>query len=109
MGAIPGIWPDWTLGAFLQHLCRVHSCEIILTLDQLFRKRCCLKDFDIVSGILAAFLFSGANHLCNFSCGHYGEQSCEIILHLDLWFRRCLLKKRFMDRCSWRTDEDQSQ
>ena len=85
----------------------VYFCEIILTLDQLFRKRCCLKDLE--SGALAALLFSGTNHLCNFSCGHYMEQSCEIILYLDLWFRRYLLKKNFMDRCTPTTEEDQSQ
>ena len=33
------------------------------------------------------------NHLCNFGRGHYGEHSCEIILNLDQWFRRCCLKK----------------
>ena len=28
------------------------------------------------------------NHLCNFSRRHHEEQSCEIILKLDHWFRR---------------------
>ena len=32
------------------------------------------------------------NHLCNFGKVHYEEQFCEIILNLDQWFRRCLLK-----------------
>ena len=27
----------------------------------------------------------------------YGEYSCEIILNLDQWFRRCRLKKKFKD------------
>ena len=33
-------------------------------------------------------------HLCNFGSGHYEEQIiCEVILHLDQWFR---LFKRFL-------------
>ena len=33
------------------------------------------------------------NHLCNFTRRHHEEQSCEIILNLDQWFRRkCCLK-----------------
>ena len=33
------------------------------------------------------------NHLCNFGRRHHKEQFCEIILNLDLWFRRiCCLK-----------------
>ena len=32
------------------------------------------------------------NHLCNFGRRHHKEQFCEIILNLDQWFRRCLLK-----------------
>ena len=31
------------------------------------------------------------NHLCNFGRGYQEEQFCEIILNLDLWFRRCRL------------------
>ena len=35
----------------------------------------------------------GWNHLCNIGRGHLEEQSCEIILYLDKWFRRkCHLK-----------------
>ena len=38
-------------------------------------------------------LFSAEwNHLCNFGRGYYEEQFYEIILNLDQWFRRCLLK-----------------
>ena len=37
------------------------------------------------------------HHLCNFGRGLYGEHSCEIILNLDKWFRRCRLKKKFTD------------
>ena len=33
------------------------------------------------------------NHLCNIERRHHEEQSCEIILNLDQWFRRkCSLK-----------------
>ena len=32
------------------------------------------------------------NHLCNFGRRHHEEQSCEIILNLDQWFRRRWLK-----------------
>ena len=52
-------------------------CEIILNLDQWFR-RCHLKDF--LSGALAALLIGQErNHLCNFERVHYGERSCEVI------------------------------
>ena len=35
----------------------------------------------------------GWNHLCNIGRRHHEEQSCEIILNLDQWFRRkCRLK-----------------
>ena len=38
-------------------------------------------------------LFSAQrNHLCNFGREYYEEQSCEIILNLGLWFRRCRFK-----------------
>ena len=33
------------------------------------------------------------NHLCNFGRKHHEEQSCEIILNLDQWFRRKMLFK----------------
>ena len=45
------------------------------------------------------------NHL--FGRGHYGVYICEIIVNLDLCFRRCRLKKEFTDRQM--TDEDRSQ
>ena len=32
------------------------------------------------------------NHLCNFGRRHYEEDLCELILNMDLWFRRCCLK-----------------
>ena len=53
-------------------------CEIILNLDQWFRRRCHLKDF--LSGTLVALLFSGAEPFVYFlEKGHHGEHSCEVI------------------------------
>ena len=41
-------------------------------------------------------MFAEQNHLCNVGRRHHEEQFCEIILNLDLWFRRrCRLKKKF--------------
>ena len=34
------------------------------------------------------FCLAEWNHLRNFTRGHYEEHFCEIILHLDQWFRR---------------------
>ena len=39
------------------------------------------------------FCSAERNHLCNFGKVYYEEQFCEIILNLDQWFRRCLLKR----------------
>ena len=81
------------------HLCNVgrgyyeeQFCEIILNLDQWFRRRCLLKIFPIWS--FGTILFSGAKTcLPYFGRGYQEEQFCEIILKLDQWFRRrCLLK-----------------
>ena len=79
------------------HLCNLgrghheeHFCEIILNLDQWFR-RCHLKVF--LPRALAE-----QNRCATFGRGHYGEHSCEIILNLDQWFRRRYsLKKKFTD------------
>ena len=66
-------------------------CEIILNLDQCFRRRCVKKIFLIwssggpysqKSGIICAILVESIHE----------EQFCEIILNLDEWFRRCVLK-----------------
>ena len=65
-------------------------CEIILNLEQCFRRRSCLKIFLIWS--------SGSpfvQHLCNFGRRYHEEQFCEIILNLDLWFRRKCHSKIF--------------
>ena len=75
-------------------------CEIILNLDQWFRRRCHLKIFLInkLSEALVAILFSEANHLCNFGRGCYEEQFCEFISNLGQWFRRrCRLKDFLSD------------
>ena len=61
-------------------------------LTQWFKRRCCLKiilsyssvsPFVWQSGTICAILLEG-----NFGKGHYEEHFCEIILHLDQWFRR---------------------
>ena len=71
-------------------------CEIILILDQWFRRRCHLKYF--LSGNLAALVFVGAELFSCLGRGHYCKPSCEVILNLDLWFRkRCCLKKKVTD------------
>ena len=44
-----------------------------------------------------ALLFSGANHLCNFGRGHHEEQFCEFISNLGQWFRKCRLKKSYLE------------
>ena len=85
------------------HLCNFDKgyyeeqfCEIILNLDQRFRRICRLKDF--LSRALADLLFVEQNHLCNFERGHQREYSCEVIRNLDQWFRRRYhLKKKFTD------------
>ena len=67
-------------------------CEIILNLDQWFRRRCLLKTFLIWS---PGSSIVQPNHLCNFGRGrgYQEDQFCEIILDLDQWFRRCCFKK----------------
>ena len=65
--------------------CREQVCEIILNLDQWFR-RCPLKIFLIE--LWQPFCSVELNHLCNFGKGHYEKQFCEMILNLEQWFRR---------------------
>ena len=72
----------------------VQFCEIVLNLDQWFR-RCCLKDS--LSRALTISCLVQWNHLCNFCRGHYGEHLCEIILNLDQWLRRCHFIKKLTD------------
>ena len=67
-------------------------CEIILNLDQWFRRRCCLKAF-LSWSCGGPFFSAELNHLCTFGRGYYEEQFCGIIFNLVQWFlRRCLLK-----------------
>ena len=86
---------DWN------HLCnfgRKHheeqSCEIILNLDQWFRRKCSLKVILIWSS--GSPFVRQSNHLCNFCSGYYEEQYCEIILNLGQWFRRRCCFKDFL-------------
>ena len=70
-------------------------CEIILNLDQWFRRRSCKKLFNDISYLELWQPFCSAewNHLCNYGRGYHEEQFCEIILNLGQWFRRrCVLK-----------------
>ena len=72
--------------------------EIILNLDQLFR-RCRLKIFQVLA--LVAILFSGAepflrNNMKIKGRGHYGEHSCKIILNLNHWFLPSPLLKSYI-------------
>ena len=77
------------------HLCnfgRLYEepfCEIILNLDQWFRR--CPLDISYLK-LWQPFCSAQLNHLCNFGRGYYEEQFCEIIKNLNQWFRRCLLK-----------------
>ena len=38
------------------------------------------------------FCSAEQNHLCNFGRGYQEEQICEIILNLEQWLTRCLLR-----------------
>ena len=67
------------------------------------------------------FCSAECNQLCNLGRVYPEEQSCEVILNLDQWFRRCLLKDflsgapatllfsgteafmQFLKRASWET------
>ena len=67
-----------------------HFCEVILNLEQWFRRGC---HFNIFLELWRPFSSAELNHLCSCGGGHYGEHFCEIILNLDQWFRRrCRLK-----------------
>ena len=62
------------------------SCEIVLTLDQWFRRRCRLHVFLIwSSGSL--FAQQSVTICAIFGRGYQDEHFCEIILNLDQWFR----------------------
>ena len=70
----------WLSRTFLCNFGRVHHeeqfCEIVLNLDQRFRKKCHFKTF-LIESCMAEW-----NHLCNFGRRHHEEQFCEIILKL---------------------------
>ena len=61
-------------------------CEILLNLNQWFKRRCRLEYF--LSGALAALSFSGVETSVQFSRIHCEEQFFEIILNLNQWFRK---------------------
>ena len=71
------------------HLCnyarRYHEevfCEIILNLDQRFRRKCRFKVFFFYMELWQPFCSEECNHLCYFGRGYYEKQFCEIILNL---------------------------
>ena len=71
--------------------------EIILNLDQWFRRKCPLKVFLIWSSG-SPFCSAELNHLFNFGRKYYEEQFCEIGLNLGLWFRRrCRFKISYLE------------
>ena len=60
--------------------CSEQFCEIILNLEQWF-KRCRLKDF--LPELWQPFCSAERNYSCYFGRGHYEEQFCEVILNLE--------------------------
>ena len=56
-------------------------CQIVLILDQWFKRRCHLKYF--LSGLWQPLCSLEQNYLCNFGRGHYRKPSCEVNLNLD--------------------------
>ena len=80
------------------HLCnfgrRHHeeqTCEIILNLDQWFRRKSCLKIFLIWSS--GSHFVQQSGTICEILVDGIMRNICEIILNLDQWFRRrCVLK-----------------
>ena len=60
------------------------------------------KDIFLFRGIAAPFS-AEQNHLSNFGRGLHDEHFCEIILNLNLWFkRRCLKTLKFCHLELWR-------
>ena len=59
-------------------------CEIILNLDQWFRRKCRFISY--------LQLCQGSGTICATLVEGIMSKFCEIILNLDLWFRRCRLK-----------------
>ena len=90
-----------------------HLCEIILNLDQWF-KRCPFKICSFFNSVGHFVQWSRA--ICAISIEGIEEHSCEIILNLDQWFR-CYLKKKFThntrkaktcNTCQGKTDHNSS-
>ena len=82
-------------------------CEIILNLDQWFRRKYCLNTFYLQ--LWQPFCSLEQKHLDNFGRGPQEEHLCEVILNLAQWFRRCRLKNKFThDRCWTKTDHNSS-
>ena len=83
---------------FGRELHEEHFCEIILHLDQWFRRKSHFSSEALVTPVFSLAKLPipfpvEQNHLCNFGRSHHEEQFCEIILNLDQWFRRrCRLK-----------------
>ena len=68
-----------------------HFFEIILNLDQLFRRRS-FKDISYLQ-LWRPFCSVLPNHLCNYGGGPYAEYFCETVLNLEQWLKRkCCLK-----------------
>ena len=54
-----------------------------------------------------ALLFGGVEPFMKI--GHHREQECEVILNLNLWFKkRCHLKKKFTHNGRTKTDHNSS-
>ena len=95
------LWPpfcstEWNHFSILVEGIKRKNSVMILNLDQRFKRRCPLKIFLIWSS--HSLLFSGANHLCNFSRGYYEEQFGPVvqeempfndISYLELWRQFC--------------------
>ena len=60
-----------------------HVCEIILNLDQWFRRRCRLKIFLFILQLYWVILFGRAKPVGNCGRGHCEEHFCEIISNLN--------------------------
>ena len=71
-------------------------CEVILNLDQYFR-RCRLKKF-LIWGSGGPFVWQSGTKCAIVLEGHYEEHFYEIILNMDQWFRRNVVYRDFLSR-----------
>ena len=67
-----------------------HYFEIILNLDQLFRRRGHLKIILIYSLFVQCFQTICGIMVDFFGSGPYGEHFCETVLNMEQWFKRKL-------------------